>query len=179
MEWLHANAFETPEWLLDPTILQNIDHAGYFERMRRLQARHLNNLLSFDRIGRLIDAETTQANYYSALEMLQDVRGGIWSEASSGGDVDIYRRNLQRSYLDRMEYLMTDKGPTPRRGRVGFEGTLIFDVNTSDVRPLVRGELMALERRLKSAKNRRVNTITKYHYEDALARIDMLLRPKK
>tara|TARA_R110002072_G_scaffold7503_2_gene40522 strand:+ start:261660 stop:264143 length:2484 start_codon:yes stop_codon:yes gene_type:complete len=179
MQWLHDNAFETPTWLLDPSILQNIDHAGYFERMRRLQSRHLNNLLSFDRIGRLIDAETTQAEYYSALEMFQDLREGIWSEARSGGNVDIYRRNLQRSYLDRMEYLMTDKGPTRRSSRNGFEGTLVFDVNTSDVRPLVRGELVALQRSLKSAKNRNINTVTKYHYEDAIARIDKILYPEK
>ncbi|MAM30693.1 MAG: zinc-dependent metalloprotease [Flavobacteriaceae bacterium] len=179
MQWLHDNAFETPTWLLDPSILQNIDHAGYFERMRRLQSRHLNNLLSFDRIGRLIDAETTQAEYYSALEMFQDLREGIWSEARSGGNVDIYRRNLQRSYLDRMEYLMTDKGPTRRGSRNGFEGTLVFDVNTSDVRPLVRGELVALQRSLKSAKNRNINTVTKYHYEDAIARIDKILYPEK
>jgi|TARA_R110002020_G_scaffold30237_2_gene95321 hypothetical protein len=179
MQWLHDNAFETPTWLLDPSILQNIDHAGYFERMRRLQSRHLNNLLRFDRIGRLIDAETTQAEYYSALEMFQDLREGIWSEARSGGNVDIYRRNLQRSYLDRMEYLMTDKGPTRRGSRNGFEGTLVFDVNTSDVRPLVRGELVALQRSLKSAKNRNINTVTKYHYEDAIARIDKILYPEK
>ncbi|HBR53813.1 MAG TPA: zinc-dependent metalloprotease [Flavobacteriaceae bacterium] len=179
MQWLHDNAFETPTWLLDPSILQNIDHAGYFERMRRLQSRHLNNLLRFDRIGRLIDAETTQAEYYSALEMFQDLREGIWSEARSGGNVDIYRRNLQRSYLDRMEYLMTDKGPARRSSRNGFEGTFVFDVNTSDVRPLVRGELVALQRSLKSAKNRNINTVTKYHYEDAIARIDKILYPEK
>ncbi|HIB47337.1 MAG TPA: DUF5117 domain-containing protein [Flavobacteriaceae bacterium] len=179
MQWLHDNAFETPTWLLDPSILQNIEHAGYFERMRRLQSRHLNNLLRFDRIGRLIDAETTQAEYYSALEMFQDLREGIWSEARSGGNVDIYRRNLQRSYLDRMEYLMTDKGPTRRSSRNGFEGTLVFDVNTSDVQPLVRGELVALQRSLKSAKNRNINTVTKYHYEDAIARIDKILYPEK
>jgi Met-zincin/Domain of unknown function (DUF5117)/Domain of unknown function (DUF5118) len=179
MQWLQDNAFTTPEWLLDPTIIQNIDHAGYFERMRRLQTRHLDNLLSFDRLGRLIDAETINEDYYSALEMLQDLRIGLWSEASTGGNVDIYRRNLQRSYLDRMRYLMTDKGPSARRSRVGYEGTLTFDVNTSDVRPLVRGELAALQRQLNRAKNRNVNTVTKYHYQDAIARIEQLLNPEK
>ena len=180
LQWLHDNAFETPTWLLDPAILQNIDHAGYFERMRRLQTRHLNNLLRFDRIGRLIDAETTQNEYYSALAMMQDIRNGLWSEAIKGGNVDIYRRNLQRSYLDRMAYLMTNKGPTARgRGRVGFESALIFNVNTSDVRSLVRGELVALQRKLRNAKNRNINTVTKYHYEDAIARIEQILNPKK
>lgn len=179
VQWLQENAFQTPEWLLDPSILQNIDHAGYFERMRRLQTRHLDNLLSFDRLGRLIDAETTNTDYYSALEMLQDLRSGIWSEASKGGNVDIYRRNLQRSYLDRMEYLMTNKGPEPRGGSIGFERTLTFDVTTSDVRPLVRGELRELQRQLKTAKNRSVNTVTKYHYEDTMARIEQILNPEK
>ncbi|MAZ73075.1 MAG: zinc-dependent metalloprotease [Flavobacteriaceae bacterium] len=179
MEWLQKNAFETPSWLLDPAILQNIDHAGYFERMRRLQARHLDNLLSFDRLGRLIDAETTNIEYYSALEMLQDVRSGIWSEVNSGGNVNIYRRNLQRSYIDRMEYLMTKESPKARRGSIGFEGTLTFDVSTSDVRPLVRGELVALQRQLNLAKRRSVNTVTKYHYEDAIARIEQILNPEK
>ena len=128
--------------------------------MRRLQTRHLNNLLSFDRIGRLIDAETTQTDYYSALAMLQDVREGIWSEVRGGVSVDIYRRNLQRSYLDRMAYLMTDEGPDRGRSWNGFESTLIFDVNTSDIRPLVRGELARLQRNLKAAKNNNIKTTT-------------------
>jgi hypothetical protein len=33
--------------------------------------------------------------------------------------------------------------------------------------------------RLQGAKNRAVNTITRYHYEDAIARIDQLLEPGK
>jgi hypothetical protein len=111
--------------------------------------------------------------------MLKDLRTGLWSEARKGGNVDIYRRNLQRSYLDRMQYLMTNKGPTSRGGRIGFEGTLTFDVNTSDVRPLVRGELGTLQRQLNSAKNRGINTVTRYHYEDAIARIEQILNPEK
>ncbi len=178
MRWLQNNLFETPTWLIDPAILQNIDHAGYAEKLRRTQSRYLNRLLSFDRLGRLIDAETTQTDYYPALEMLQDLRSGIWAEASRGVSVDIYRRNLQRSFIDRMTYLMTEEGPSSRSGRPGFEGALRYDVSVSDVRPLVRGELKKLKTRLRSARNSTINTITKYHYEDAIARIDALLDPK-
>ncbi len=178
MQWLQNNLFETPTWLVDPAILQNIDHAGYAEKIRRTQSRYLNRLLSFDRLGRLIDAETTQTEYYSALEMLSDLRSGIWSETRRGASVDIYRRNLQRSYLDRMAFLMTDEGPKSRSGRPGFEGALRYDVSASDVRPLVRGELQKLKKTLRSARNASVDTMTKYHYEDAIARIDQLLDPK-
>lgn len=178
MVWLQKELFQTPEWLLDPAILQNIDHAGYFERMRRLQSRYVSSLLSFDRIGRLIDAETLDSEYYSALSMLQDVRKGLFTETRSAKSVDIYRRNLQRTFVERMKFLMTDEGPARRPGRSGFEGTLNYKVSTSDVQPIVRGELQALKRTLKSARNAGVNTITKYHYDDLIARIDAVLDPK-
>lgn len=178
MQWLQNNLFETPTWLVDPIILQNIDHAGYFEKVRRTQSRYLNRLLSFDRIGRLIDAETIGTDYYSALEMMKDLRQGIWSETSRGTSVDLYRRNLQRTYLDRMTFLMTDNGPSSRSSRLGFESRFTYNVGVSDVRPIVRGELKALKNTLRAARNNNVNTITKYHYEDAIARIDQLLEPK-
>ena len=178
MVWLQENLFKTQDWLADKTILQNIDHAGYFERMRGVQSRYLNGLLSFDRIGRLIDSETINEEYYSAYEMLSQLRKGIWSEASRGRSVDIYRRNLQKSYLDRMQFLMTDDGPKRRRGRPGFEGTFIYNTNTSDIKSLIRGELTTLRSILRTARNGNINKITKYHYQDVIARIDALLDPK-
>ncbi len=178
MKWLQENLFQTQDWLADKAILQNIDHAGYFERIRSLQSRYLNGLLSFDRIGRLIDAETINEEYYSAYEMLSQLRKGLWSEASRGQSVDIYRRNLQKTYLDRLSFLMTDKGPTRRRGRPGFESTFVYNTNTSDIKSLIRGELTTLRSRLRTAKNGNINTITKYHYQDVIARIDALLDPK-
>lgn len=178
MQWLGNNLFETPQWLVDREILQNIDHAGYFERVRRTQSRYLDRLLSFDRIGRLIDAETLNADYYSALDLFTDVRTSVWSELDRNTSVDVYRRNLQRSYLDRMAFLMTDEGPARRSGRPGFEGRLSYKISTSDVRPLIRGELNALKKKLRAARNASVDTVTKYHYEDATARIDQLLEPR-
>lgn len=174
LKWLHTNVFETPEWLLNKDILQNIDHAGYAERLRRVQERQLNSLLSFQRMGRLIDNESLSTEYYSALTMLSDLRSGLWREASRGVSVDLYRRNLQRTYVDRMTYLMTEELSPNRFRRPGFEGQLFYNVNTSDVRALVRGELKTLKSRLNAAKNGRINKETKYHYEDVIARIERL-----
>ena len=178
MQWLGNNLFETPMWLLDKDILQNIDHAGYFERVLSTQSRYLNRLLSFERIGRLIDAETLNTSYYSALNLFQDVRISLWSELDRNSSVDLYRRNLQRTYLERMAYLMTEDGPSSRSSRPGFENPLVYKVSTSDVQPLVRGELNVLKKKLRAARNSNVDTVTKYHYEDAIARIDALLEPK-
>lgn len=162
MEWLHKNIFETPEWLLDTSVLQNIDHTAYFENVRRVQSSQLNQLMGLETLGRLINSETTQDDNYSAYEMLSDLRKGLWSEAYRSRNVELYRRNLQNTYLDYMADLLTDNDASN------------YDVETSDVRTLVRGELTTLKRTLNRVKNANVNTMTKYHYENAIAKIDEL-----
>ena len=162
MEWLHKNIFETPAWLLDTSVLQNIDHTAYFENVRRVQSSQLNQLMGLETLGRLINSETTQDDNYSAYEMLSDLRKGLWSEAYRSRNVELYRRNLQNTYLDYMADLLTDDDASN------------YNVETSDVRTLVRGELTTLKRTLNRAKNANVNTMTKYHYENAIAKIDEL-----
>ena len=166
MEWLHKNIFETPEWLLDTSVLQNIDHTAYFENVRRVQSSQLNQLMGLETLGRLINSETTQDDNYSAYEMLSDLRKGLWSEAYRSRNVELYRRNLQNTYLDYMADLLTDDDASN------------YNVETSDVRTLVRGELTTLKRTLNRAKNANVNTMTKYHYENAIAKIDELFDSK-
>ncbi|MDN3674474.1 zinc-dependent metalloprotease [Flavobacterium branchiarum] len=172
MNWLQANAFASPTWIVNLNTLKNINYSGYTERFRSLQVRHLNNLLSFGRIGRLMDAEIIGTDTYKALDFLKDVRKGIWKEANTPTNVTIYRRNLQRGYIDRMAYLMTEEiKPSDR-------ATEYYNVAQSDIRALVRGELNTLKKTLSTAKAMGVNTETKYHYEDCIKRIDLVLNPK-
>ncbi|MUU77131.1 zinc-dependent metalloprotease [Winogradskyella endarachnes] len=171
IQWLHRNAFETPMFLIDKSILQNINYAGYTEKIRRYQARHLNNLLSFERVGRLIDHNALDSKSYSALEMLRDLRKGIWSETNKSLNVSIFRRNLQRVYLDAMFKLFTED-LDPNRSRQ------YFNVNQSDIRALVRGELNVIKRMLTSAARTSIDTETEYHYKDSIERINTILNPK-
>lgn len=171
MAWLHDNAFASPTWLVDKNTLQSINHAGYTETFRRYQARHLNSILDFDVLGRLIDGQVINDENYSALNMLQDLRKGLWKELNSSSSVDVYRRNLQRGYIERMNYLMTEElKPTNSRQ--------YFNVNQSDIRALVRGELNTLKNSIRTIKNNVSNPETNYHYEDAIKRIELILDPK-
>ena len=172
MQWLQDNAFASPTWLVNVSTLKNINYAGYTERFRNLQARHLNNVLSFERIGRLMDAEIMGTTNYKALDLLSDMRKGIWKEANLPSNVTIYRRNLQRAYIERMAYLMKEEIKSSRPSDY-------YNVAQSDLRGLVRGELTTLKSTLSVAKTRAVNTETKYHYEDAMKRIDLILNPKQ
>ncbi len=163
MKWMKEYVFDTPGWLVDKNILQNIDHEGYFEKLRSAQVRHLNSLLDFGRLGRLINAETIDTNYYTALDMMQDTRKSIFDT----GRIDIYKRNLQRAYVDRLEYLMTQDAP-----RAGY------NIAQSDVRALVRGELNALQSTLRAKRNATSDTVNRYHFEDLMARVSLILDPK-
>lgn len=172
MNWLQTNAFASPTWIVNLNTLKNTDYAGYTERFRNLQVRHLNNLLSLGRIGRLMDNEILGADTYKALDFFKDMRKGIWKETSSAASVTIYRRNLQRAYIDRMGTLMTEEMKPSDRAS-GY-----YNVSQSDLRALVRGELNTLKKSLTAAKALGTNAETKYHYEDCIKRIDLILNPK-
>ncbi|MFT7118612.1 MAG: hypothetical protein ACI9LF_000991 [Flavobacteriales bacterium] len=161
--WIQENVLDTPTWLVDKQILQNINPDGYFEVLRSVQTRHLNSLLSFDRIGRLINSETVDTDYYAAIDLLQDLQKAMFYRS----DVDIYKRNLQRAYVDRLQYLMTTD---PSRSD--------YNVAQSDVRALVRGQLNSLQYILRSKRNATTNKVDQYHYADLLARVDIVLNPR-
>jgi hypothetical protein len=127
--------------------------------------------MSLERLGRLMDAEILGANNYKAIDLLRDMRTGIWKETTTGTSATIYRRNLQRAYIERMEYLMKEDIKPGRNGQY-------YNVSQSDLRGLVRGELNSLKTTLTTAKNGALNTETKYHYLDCIKRIDMILNPK-
>ncbi|WP_424495252.1 zinc-dependent metalloprotease [Salinimicrobium sp. GXAS 041] len=178
MNFLQDELFSTPEWLIDQEIFNKIEFDGNVERIRNTQERTLNNILDFGRMGRLI--ENRQINgreAYSLLDMMTDLRTGIWSELRRGNEIDTYRRNLQRAYINRMEYLMTEEqSQLPARYRSWSTRTNV-DVEQSDIRPVVRGELQKLQRDLRNSIGRSRDTMTRYHLQDALARVNLILDP--
>jgi hypothetical protein len=179
MNFLHKQLFETPEWLIDQEIFNKIEFDGQVERIRNMQERSLNNLLDFGRMARLMENEEINGNEaYGLIDMMTDVRTGIWRELSSGQNIDRYRRNLQRAYIERMEHLMTEEqSEIPSRYRSWISRSNI-DVAQSDIRPVVRGELKTLQSQIRRAANRG-DRLTRYHLQDALERIDLILNPIK
>ncbi|MGY8909347.1 MAG: zinc-dependent metalloprotease [Flavobacteriales bacterium] len=161
MVWLQKNAFETQDWLINPEILANINENGYTARILSLQNRQLYTLLNPNKLEMMIDAEVIDSKTYTALDMIRDLRTGIFSETNYTKNVDVFRRNLQKSMINRMGMLLNSK-----------------DNQNSDISSIVRGELEALNFQLTVAKNRGVNRITKYHYRDCLANIKEILNPK-
>ena len=179
MSFLQTQLFETPDWLIDEDIFNKIESAGHVERIREYQVRTLNNLLDFGRMARMSENETINGrNTYSLLNMMQELRTGIWSELNSGKSIDLYRRNLQRAYLDRMTYLMTENQREFPSSFRRYSTRTNVDVNQSDIRAITRAELKTLERSIRAGLNRTSNTMTRIHLQDALERIDTILNPE-
>lgn len=173
MKFLQEELFSTPEWLIDQNIFNKFESDGAIERIRSTQVRTLNNLLDFGRMARLMENEEVNGtSAYGLLEMMQDLRKGIFSELSKGQTIDRYRRNLQRAYVERLEFIMNNEQPRSR-----FGGTSI-DVEQSDIRPIVRAELKQLRSDAKRSIGRTRDQLSKIHLEDLVERIDLILDPK-
>ena len=179
LQFLHKELFTTPEWLLDNDIFNKIEFDGTLDRIRGTQIRTLNDVLDFGRMQRMSENEAINGkNAYGLLDMMQDLRKGIFSELNSGKAIDAYRRNLQRGYIDRMAFLMTkDQTPVPSQFRRFISRTNV-DVSQSDIRAITRAELKTLESTIKSGLGRTNDNMTRIHLADALQRIDAILNPK-
>ncbi len=170
LDFLQATLFTTQDWLIDQTIFDKIESAGSVERLGRFQTRTLDNLLDFGRMARMLENEAlNDSDAYPFMVMMEDLRNGLFQELRTREPIDIYRRNLQRAYVERLEYLMTeDQGNT--RG-----GTSV-NVGQSDIRAVVRAELKSLKRSLQNARLR--DRMSSIHVDDLVERIDMILDPK-
>ena len=165
VDFLNKHAFTTPEWLLDQNILDRIEASGAIERIQSLQSRSLENLLDEDRLKRMVENEQVNGNdAYSAIQLMNELRKGIFSELYNSRQADAYRRNLQRSYVDiAAGYVQLLKGENNN------------DILKSDIIALMRGELEQLRRDLTARRNRTGDSLTRYHWNDLIARIDIAL----
>ncbi|TLF47146.1 zinc-dependent metalloprotease [Maribacter aurantiacus] len=179
MEFLQEQLFQTPEWLLDQDIFGRIQYSGFVERIRSIQERTLNNIMSLGKMARLVENEVANGTEaYTLVEMMDDLRKGIWSELSSGRKIDTYRRNLQKAYVDRLAYLMTaeDQKKLPDFG--GYRKSTAVNTSQSDIRSVARAELNLLKRDVRNAIGRTSDRMSRYHLQDVEERIDHILDPE-
>ncbi len=162
MDYLIAEAFQTPEFLLNQELLDLIQPSGASDNILRGQRMILNGLMSEDRIKRMAEMEVTRdpARIYTVDEMLTDLRNGIWSELDDRAvTIDLYRRNLQRSYLEIVEIRL---------------GGLFFRTSGEST-SMMRGHLRTLSDEVENAIPRTTDNPTKYHLQDVADRIRDIL----
>ncbi len=181
LSFLNKELFETPQWLIDENIISKTQYSGSMERLRNLQVRTLERILKPGRLTRLIEDESLHGSEaYTILEMMNDLRSGIWKELTTKKSIDPYRRNLQRAYVEQLDFLLNEaKNQRAPRNDGGYLKQTAVTINQSDIKPVVRGELRSLKSMLKRTLPYAKNTITKYHLQDIIDRIEKALNPIK
>jgi hypothetical protein len=173
MNFLNDQLFETPTWMIDNNILNKIEFAGITNRIRSTQSRTLNSILDFGKMARLIENEAINGKTaYTLIDMMSDLKEGIWKELYTNKTIDVYRRNLQLAYLDRISYIMNEEQrsiPSWARGRVTS-----VKVSQSDIRTVAVGQLLELRKDIKKHKNKS-DKMTKMHLDMATAKINKIL----
>ena len=163
VQFLLENGFNTPKAFLNPAILYRIQSAGAVNQVLATQRFLLATLLSEVRIQRMLDAQTMMPLLaYAPSQLVSDLQTGIWSElAQPAPVVDLYRRNLQRAYLETMR------------------GTLVGDgASQSELRSIARGSMKTLAGVVDKAIAKTKDQPTLLHLQDCRVQIDRILNPK-
>ena len=177
--YLNRVAFRVPPMFLNPDILRRIEQEGVISRIRSAQGSVLNSLLSVNRLNRLAEYEALagpRGNSYTVAEFLADLRGGVWTELSQRNpDVDVFRRTLQRMYLEAADRAINP--PTPPASASPAVRAAAEAARTSDARALLRGELTELQRLAQTAASRTNDAMTRLHLRDINLEIERILDP--
>lgn len=178
--FLNAQLFETPTWMLDENVVNKIRPDVGVESIKAIQDATLSSLLSGDRVVRLL--ETGKEGAYTLDDLMTDLRAGIWSELKTQKSIDIFRRNLQKVFVERAIGLLSPKDPAtisyvpPGQG-YGFV-TRRVDLKTTDLPSITRGHLEALLSEIRAAISAAPDKLSRYHLEDVANRIDTAVHPK-
>ena len=90
-------------------------------------------------------------------------KSSIFREVYTAKEIDGFRRNLQRAYVNKMAAIMKMEDSK---------------YDKTNIKAICRGNLKVLKTELQSAIPKSTDTFTKYHMEDLVERINQILDPK-
>ncbi len=128
-----------------------------------MQRPPLDRLYNPITLGRLVDIESRyskQQEKFTMSEMFRGIRESIWSELTSGNNINGFRRGLQRAHLAKLiELLLKPQSGTPE-----------------DARTLARSDLLAIQKGAASSMKSKLDDMTRAHLDETRARIDAALK---
>lgn len=165
--FLNKQLFTTPRWLLDTAILNRIDapQISIVEPVIKIQEDVLIFLISVSTLARL-EANTTRygSNTYAMDELLTDVRKSLFSELSTHQPTDVYRRDLQRTFV---RYLSGILNPLAADQKKVTPGEMPGPERT-DIYTVMRAQLKTLRSEITTALPLTTDRLTRLHLEDLL-----------
>jgi len=164
MAFLNAQLFATPTWLIDQG-LYGLATVGFGD-VANVQVKMLDGLLDPVCMARMIEAEATLGvKAYTVTEMLHDLRSGVFSELAVGKPIDIYRRNLQKAYINRLVEL------------IGVDGKSKLNMGDDEL-SILKAHAKELAGAIKPASARYPASVTRAHLDDLYERLELSLKPR-
>lgn len=151
MVWLNKNVLITPAWILNKEIKKRINFNS-LNSIQSLQDKVLAHCLSSVTFDKLTRAEADMASAaYTVTELLTDLQNMIFTELRTKKTIDIYRRNLQRNYVNKIErLLMPQSAAKPSNGQ-GEPGATVSMGYTGDWYPILKDNIKQLRKEIKGA----------------------------
>lgn len=166
--FLDKHLFQTPEWLLEPEVLNKIRPDQGVAAVADLQNRTISSLFRTDRLQRMIESSSSTSNAYSIDDLYTDLYNAIWKEIKNGQDISIHRRNLQKIFLEQMIDMLE---PKEASGRSWVKTGPPMDPMLNDIVSINRAWLNKLSSDLKKAVKKTKDNLSRYHLQDCLVRI--------
>jgi len=179
MDFLNRQLFATPTWLLNKDVLDRIGQNGVNVIGAR-QETVLSRLFSNSTFAKLIQAEAEDGDKaYTLTDLLSDLKQGIWGELATKKPIDIYRRNLQKSFVERIGSIVNPPSPSGSSfGGITISFGPSIDSKRSDVISVLKGTLRQLRADINAALPAMQDKMTRYHLQDVSERIGKMLDPK-
>lgn len=165
--FLNEQLFTTPEWLIDRQLMEKAKILPV-NVICSLQSGVLARLINKNTLDKMSENEILNGKKaYTSAQMFNDLKKVIWSNL---GQSDIYKRNMQKAYVENLINLLDKKENA--------------DKNASGKRPayseapaIAHGQLTELKRLATSAASMTSGT-AKGHYQNLITLIDNALSNK-
>ncbi|MFT3933104.1 MAG: zinc-dependent metalloprotease [Chitinophagaceae bacterium] len=177
MAFLNKYIFTTPTWLISSEVSSKTGSDPLNVIGSRMEGV-LNSLLSTGRMNKLISAENTLGkNAYTLTDLIEDLQKNIFTELSTRKPIDVYRRNLQKAYVEKLGGLITPSAP-PVASFGGIVITFGGDVRKTDIVSIAKASLRSIKSSINAAIPTASDKMTRYHLQDVAERIERILNPK-
>ncbi|RXK83133.1 zinc-dependent metalloprotease [Filimonas effusa] len=167
VQFLSKNLLEPPLWLYPAEITSKLG-INKMELISVQQNNTMNLLLSPGLLYNIFAKQVEKPGAYTVSTYLADLKRLVWQNKAGSEEQQIYRRNIQRMYVERIGMILKTKNMA--------EGKMLTNAERSEARLYVLLHLKQL--RTEIAASTPATAIERAHKEDLLKNIDLLLKPK-
>lgn len=176
--FLNQQLFTTPTWLINQEIFSKTGDNPLIIVGTR-QESIINRLVSANTLGKLFEMEAALGNNaYKATDFMNEMRRAIFSEVYSKTATDVYRRNLQKMFTERLISLLPSSAPATGQLSITIQITPSLSPKNTDTYSLVKGTLRTIRADVKAALPLIADPMTKLHLQDLVDRISSAVDPK-